>query len=153
MYFLCECLRVPKKAKCVSSRLTRQSELWQFWKKTNCKASERIHDLSSLSDSIYPGKISGPSPARSAQHTEKYLRNTWSTSTDDIHTSHLTTVDKQNWLTFSYTRGPTTVESVKARNGSWRLARTRGVGLFRLLSAPIYMSCWCMLVRVWTRHD
>ena len=78
---------------------------------------------------------------------------TWSTSADDIHTSHLT-VDKQNWVSCSLvdTRRRTTVESAEARNESWRMARTRGVGLFRLLSAPICMSCRCMLVRVWALH-
>ena len=34
------------------------------------------------------------------------------------------------------TRRRTTVESAEGRNGSWRMARTRDVGLFRLLSAP-----------------
>ena len=39
------------------------------------------------------------------------------------------------------TRRRTTVESAEARNGSWCMAQTRGFGLFRLLSAPICMSC------------
>ena len=40
----------------------------------------KIHKLSSLSDTIYPDKNSGPFPVSSAQHTDI----TWSTSTDDI---------------------------------------------------------------------
>ena len=64
--------------------------------------------------------------------------------------AHLT-VDKQNWLSYSLvdTRRRTAVESAVARNRSWRMMWTRGVGLFRLLSAPILMSRRCMLVRVW----
>ena len=42
------------------------------------------------------------------------------------------------------TRRRTTVVSAEARNGSWLMARTRGVELFRLLSAPICMSPRCM---------
>ena len=64
--------------------------------------------------------------------------------------AHLT-VDKQNWLSYSLvdTRRRTAVESAMARNRSWRMMWTRGVGLLRLLSAPILMSRRCTLVRVW----
>ena len=59
-------------------------------------------------------------PALDIHINRQYLRSTWSTSTDDIHTSHLT-VDKQNWLSYTLvdTRRRTTVESAVARNGSW----------------------------------
>ena len=55
--------------------------------------------------------------------------------------THLT-VRKQNWLSYSLvdTRRRTAVDSAVARNRSWRMMRTRGVGLFRLLSAPILIS-------------
>ena len=47
------------------------------------------------------------------------------------------------------TRRRTTVESAEGWNGSWCMARTRGVGLFRLLSAPICMYCRKKQVSVW----
>ena len=39
------------------------------------------------------------------------------------------------------TRRRTTVESAEARNESWRMVWTRGVGLFRLLSSPTCKPC------------
>ena len=35
----------------------------------------------------------------------------------------------------------TIIESAEGRTERWRMARTRGVGLFRVPSAPIRMAC------------
>ena len=113
----------------------------------------KIHNLSSLSDTISPAKKIAHFPAGSAQHTD----STYLVPAPPAPTTYLAPhrwQSKAGSHTHSLvdTRRRTTVESAEARNGSWVMAWTRGVGRFRLISAPICMSRRWMLVRVWPWH-
>ena len=109
--------------------------------------SIKIHSFSRLPDTtgIYPEEKFGPLPAASSSqiststaHGEHLPGPPTLTYYD---TSQLTVVDKQVWLLYPLvdTRRRATFERTEARNGSQLKARTRGVGLFRLLSAPTYL--------------
>ena len=101
--------------------------------------TSKIHNLSSLSYNIYPEKKIGPFPASSAQHTD----STYVVPGPPAPTTYLAPHSRQAKLVLILThktRRRTTVASAEARNGSWRMARTQGVGLFRLFSASICMS-------------
>ena len=124
-----------------------------FGKKMNSKSFREGTIVTSLafcdfSYTIYPEKNPGPLPASSSSQLSTHRKHL-------VHqhprlTSHLT-VDKQDWLLYSLedTRRRTTVESTETRNGSWRMARTQGVEMFKSLSAPyLHVLEKCVFVRV-----
>ena len=86
---------------------------------------------------IYPEKTSRPQTASSAQHRQHQPQQGPVVPCQTAPTSSCLVVDKQDWLAllltlrFVDTSRWATVESTEARNGSWSVARTRGVGLFR----------------------
>ena len=158
MYHLSVC--VKKKEKFISKKLSRRSELREFREKTSCKSVREVRFIPSLlspilytprkiiSDTKYPEKNSGSFRASSSRQLSQHTDSTYYLVRQHRrHTSHLT-VDKKNWFLYPIvvTRRQTTVESTEAWSENWRMARMRGVGLFRLLSASTYMSlkeCSC----------
>ena len=100
------------------------------WGKTSRKSFREVTIVSSLascdlSHYMYPEKKSGPLPASS------HVRQPAHTARTVVHEHRLPRTSQSTSKTGSLvnTRRRTTVESTEAQNGSWNMARTRGVGL------------------------
>ena len=143
---LCECLR-NKESAINLSKTTPTVRIAVTLGKKKMKKIQRIkiQYFSRPPNTIYPEEKFGPLPAASSSqiststaHGEHLPGPPTLTYYD---TSQLTVVDKQVWLLYPLvdTRRRATFERTEARNGSQLKARTRGVGLFRLLSAPTYL--------------
>ena len=140
---LCECLRNKESAVNLSKTTPTVRIAVTLGKKKMKKIQRiKIQYFSRPPNTIYPEEKFRPLPApsssmNSTEHIEHLPGPPALTAYD---TSQLT-VDKQVSLLYALldTRRRATVDRTEARNGSQRKARTRGVGLFRLPSAPTYL--------------
>ena len=116
-----------------------KSESLQCWKSLREVTAVTSLGSCDFSYDIYPEKNYMPLAVPS--HVRQFRTHTQHLVQQHRHTSHLTD-DKQDKLLYSLlsTRRRTTVESTEARNGSWSMARTRRVGLFKRVASTAACS-------------